>query len=57
MTSLTDEAQASPAAKTASPPATTGIVPMRAASRGPITLASAIDVATGSSRTPVPKAV
>nr|WP_264072517.1 hypothetical protein [Mycobacterium palustre] len=37
----------------ARPAATTAVVPIRSASRGPRTLASAIGAATGSNRTPL----
>ena len=51
------DAQASPAAKTVRPAATTAVVPTRSTSRGPAMLASAMETATGSSRTPLWNAV
>src|SRR5271163_4834779 len=48
----TVDAQASPAANTAKPALTTAVVPILWTTAGPITLASAIDTATGNSRTP-----
>ena len=53
----TVDAHASPAAKIARPPATTAVVPIRSTMRGPTMLATAIEIATGSSRTPVSNAL
>ena len=47
------EAQASPIASETSPPATTSLVPLRTASRVPSTEVIPVNVATGSSLTPV----
>src|ERR1700758_5579939 len=53
----TVDAHASPAANMTNPPATTAVVPTFSTIRGPTTLATAIENATGRSRTPGSKAV
>ena len=51
------DAHARPAAKMARPATTTAVVPIRSTIRGPTMLATAIEMATGSSRTPVSNAL
>jgi hypothetical protein len=50
---LAVDVHASPAARQASPAATTSLVPLRTASRVPTTAVTPTVVATGSRRTPV----
>src|SRR3981189_3367716 len=57
VSALVVAAQARPAAKIASPPATTTVVPIRSTTRGPRIDATPMEIATGSSRTPVSKAL